>query len=645
MMRIFILACLLFGLLTGVSRGAEVVETNVWSAAMGKDVPVSIVLPRDCAKERPEHWPTAYLLHGLGGDHREYLEKTREVKKAVDRHGFIAICPDGMSSSWWVDSPVDPKVRYETFVASELVAWADANLPTVPDRSRRALVGASMGGYGALMIASAHKDVFGAVGAIHPGVELRSCADRGWDIDKRLGPLATHGKSWDEHSVLHRIKSLRSGEVAIYVTIGTSDEYFLAGNRALHRQLVDDGIEHVYTEVRASDRDSSAHNFLFQAIGEREIYSRISEFFARGEKIVCEGSYGGHLQGVATDGESIFWSFTVKLVKTDLKGRILAEIDVPSHHGDLCVKDGVVYVAVNRGRFNFEDRGVSEVCAYAAKDLAKVGCWPLPMCGHGAGGMTHADGRFFVVGGLPATHECNYVYEFTEDFKLVNRHDLQTGFTLMGIQTAAYEDGRFLFGIYGCTGDPSGVLDCPRDLTSFVRHVGPGCIGILKLGGAYWTGSTWKHAKAGFCGSIARAPGYPASYAVYGPKWTGKGAVRVFFDGMGTNGWHDCGYRLEANGYRPLCNPEKEQGVFFPRARLKDEGANLPAVGIGGDASYSAPDLVRAIRRVAKTDEAFALHVVGTPEEAKSDAKLSAALQAVDQEAKKLGVKVVSTVR
>jgi len=359
------------------------------------------------------------------------------------------------------------------------------------------------------------------------------------------------------------------------------------------------------------------------------------------DEVVCEGVYGGHLQGVATDGESIYWSFTVKLVKTDLSGRVLASVDVPNHHGDLCVKDGVVYVAVNLGRFNSEDKGVSEVRAYAAKDLKGVGSWKLPMCGHGAGGMTSAGDRFFVVGGLPATHECNYVYEFTDDFTLVKRHELKTGFTLMGIQTAAFEDGRFLFGIYGCRGNPSGLLECPRDLSDFVRRTGPGNTGIVKLDGAYWTGRVRRDADGRNGGALVRVPGYPLSQPVYEPKRTGKGGLLILFEGETPSGWKDCGYRLEANGYRPLCNADSKLGVFFPKANLKASGTVLPAVGIGGDRAYSAPDLVRALRRVAETNEAFVVHVSGTRESAQADAKLREALEAVKAEARRLGVEIV----
>ena len=280
----FALSCLATGLLAVSaisSQGAEVVVTNVWSDAMRKDVPVTLVLPSACSADGDRLRPVAYMLHGYGGNHLEYLEKTKRVCEHVDRFGYIAACPDGMVSSWWVDSPVDPAVRYETFVAKELVAWVDAHLPTLPDRNRRAIVGASMGGFGALSIASRHTDVFGAVFGIHPGVELRSCAGNGWDIDKRLGPVETCGRTWDEFSVLSRMKALRNGELGIFFTIGTSDEYFLPGNRALHEQLVADGIEHRYLEIRGRDRERSAHNFEFQAIGEEVIAPEVAKFFAK----------------------------------------------------------------------------------------------------------------------------------------------------------------------------------------------------------------------------------------------------------------------------------------------------------------------------------------------------------------------------
>ncbi len=58
--------------------------------------------------------------------------------------------------------------RYEDHVVKELVAYVDANYRTLPERNARAVVGKSSGGYGALMLAMRHPDVFGLL-ASHSG--------------------------------------------------------------------------------------------------------------------------------------------------------------------------------------------------------------------------------------------------------------------------------------------------------------------------------------------------------------------------------------------------------------------------------------------------------------------------------------------
>ena len=103
-------------------------------------------------------------------------------------------------------------------------------------------------------------------------------------------------------------------------------------------------------------------------------------------------------------------------------------------------------------------------------------------------------------------------------------------------------------------------------------------------------------------------------------------------------GWKDCGYELSANGYKPLCaDPVKEPHVKVAAAAKMRE---LPAVGIGGTHGYSAPDIVRALRRAAELDEVLALHVPGTPETVREDVVLETTLDAVRAEAKRLGIKV-----
>lgn len=84
------------------------------------------------------------------------------------------------------------------------------------------------------------------------------------------------------------------------------------------------------------------------------LFSAVAAASAAGlNEIVCEGAYPFHLQGAATDGTNIFWSFTTVLVKTDRNGKVLAKDEISrdqGHMGDLCCRDGKVFVGMNMGK-------------------------------------------------------------------------------------------------------------------------------------------------------------------------------------------------------------------------------------------------------------------------------------------------------
>lgn len=165
----------------------------------------------------------------------------------------------------------------------------------------------------------------------------------------------------------------------------------------------------------------------------------------------CEGTYPQHLQGICTNElDAIYWSFTAVLVKTDRQGKVLKKIPVASHHGDLCFHDGKIYVAVNLAKFN-DPAGNADswVCVYNADDLSFLGKHETQQVFHGAGGIGFRDGRFFLVGGLPPGRNENYVYEYDAAFRFVKKHVIRSGYTLMGIQTAAFAGGFWWFGCYG----------------------------------------------------------------------------------------------------------------------------------------------------------------------------------------------------
>ena len=184
--------------------------------------------------------------------------------------------------------------------------------------------------------------------------------------------------------------------------------------------------------------------------------------------------YRGHVQGADSDGTNIWWSFTSHIVRTDLNGRILKTVDVGGHHGDLCVRRGILYVAVERGRFNASGPAQSFVVSYRADTLEKLKEWPLAETVYGAGGITEMNGSFYVVGGLPPGIEENYVYQYDGDFRIMKKHVLKTGYTRFGIQTISYDDEKFLLGFYGDDARPAGTFICKDDFLSFSMAV-PDC--------------------------------------------------------------------------------------------------------------------------------------------------------------------------
>lgn len=196
--------------------------------------------------------------------------------------------------------------------------------------------------------------------------------------------------------------------------------------------------------------------------------------------VQCEGTYPKHLQGICLgEDDTVFWSFTTQLVKTDFTGRVLKQISVADHHGDLCLADGKVYVAVNLGKFN-DPNGNAEnwIIAYDSQSLEELQRFPVPEVTYGAGGIAYHNGKFIVVGGLAPGINENFLYEYDANFSFQKRHTLATGYTLMGIQTATYAHDRWWF---GCYGEPKTVITTDsqfQDLKHVTFEASLGVVGI-----------------------------------------------------------------------------------------------------------------------------------------------------------------------
>ncbi len=160
--------------------GSRIVDTRVHSSALEGNLigdpaerRVAVYLPPSYDTEPSKHYPVLYFLHGFGSDDQVpelsalFRRLMDERVKAGGASEMLVVVPNGRnaySGSFWANSSVTG--RWEDFVAHDLVAWTDAHFRTLPRASSRGLAGHSMGGYGSLLIAMDHPDVFGAVYAL-----------------------------------------------------------------------------------------------------------------------------------------------------------------------------------------------------------------------------------------------------------------------------------------------------------------------------------------------------------------------------------------------------------------------------------------------------------------------------------------------
>ena len=223
---------------------ARVDTVSIYSKAMQKEFKCVVIVPDDTGNT--SKWPVVYLLHGYSGNYSNWITKVPALKRYADEYRLMIVCPDGGYSSWYLDSPIDPAMRYETYIAVEVPAYIDKHFPTIGDRSGRAITGLSMGGHGGLFLGFRHAGYFGACGSMSGGVNLYATRNK-FDLIKRVGDTSNNGSNWKKFSVMSAVEQYPEDSLAIIFDCGTED-FFYEDNHALHDKLLRLKIPHEYIE-------------------------------------------------------------------------------------------------------------------------------------------------------------------------------------------------------------------------------------------------------------------------------------------------------------------------------------------------------------------------------------------------------------
>lgn len=259
-------------------------------------------------------YPTVYCLTGFTGRGKMLLNDSAFTPNLAERMDkliaagaikpMIAVMPNCFTwfgGSQYINSTATG--RYEDYLTEEIVSFVDENFRTIDDRAARAVMGKSSGGYGSLIMAMRHADIFGLACSTAGDAYFEYCYPMDFAKAFRLikgDPIGFMKKFWstekhgkDDHAAINTIGmaacyspddeafdmpfDLESGEVRpdiwarwlehdpfrlvekyvenlkslklLYLDAGTRDEFSLdVGARILSKKLSEHDVKHIHEE-------------------------------------------------------------------------------------------------------------------------------------------------------------------------------------------------------------------------------------------------------------------------------------------------------------------------------------------------------------------------------------------------------------
>jgi diacylglycerol O-acyltransferase/trehalose O-mycolyltransferase len=205
----------------------RLIELTVHSDAVGHDVGVRVLLPRDFERFPHRTWPTLYLLHGCcDGDtgFRSWTDNT-DAEELTARSNVLVVMPEAGPAGFYSDWLSGP--AWETFHLRELRRLLEHEFGS---GHRRAIAGLSMGGFGALSYAARHPGMFSAAASYSGVVHTRYQSPTGENLVKGViqltggdpnalwGDPAVHPEIWAAHNPFDLAPRLRG--IPVYLSTG-----------------------------------------------------------------------------------------------------------------------------------------------------------------------------------------------------------------------------------------------------------------------------------------------------------------------------------------------------------------------------------------------------------------------------------------
>lgn len=253
---LLLITCCLVGLKPALAAKVDTLE--ITSGAMHKKIKAAVVLPAAYKKSK-KPFPVLYLLHGGTGKYSDWLRKTPDktlLHRMADQYNLIIVTPDGGPTSYYFDSPLDKSSQYETFISRELVTEIDRSYRTVADKKGRVIAGLSMGGHGAVFIATRNPQVYCAAGSMSGVMNINTATWkvpaefaqlRAGNFARLLGAPQPGPHPYPGYTAVAMTEQIKASGLKLILDCGV-DDFLIDTNRELHRLLLANKTPHEYTE-------------------------------------------------------------------------------------------------------------------------------------------------------------------------------------------------------------------------------------------------------------------------------------------------------------------------------------------------------------------------------------------------------------
>jgi S-formylglutathione hydrolase FrmB len=219
-------------------RSNQVPTYTVLPGQVSGEHVIMVTLPTRYDESGATRYPVLYTLHG-GPDYPNSPRNQIIAERATEGVPLITVTPNGGGRSWysnWVNPGAVGPQNWETFHLDQVIPFIDGNLRTVASRAGRAIVGHSMGGFGAFHYAEHRPELFSYVGSFSGGLDLLNQELRAAVVETEVDPTAgspTVGVDavfgppvwpldgvWNAQSPAQHVASLRGMGVAMYTGSG-----------------------------------------------------------------------------------------------------------------------------------------------------------------------------------------------------------------------------------------------------------------------------------------------------------------------------------------------------------------------------------------------------------------------------------------